>query len=756
MQTNNNFNLIDNLLEREEEIGNLEKILAKGLYQPFNSANSGSRKLLHGSQLEQVVQVKDAQMASITTGYEIQYGDYNSSKVVAENEYEVVAIISKFSFNPKLVYYTILADHKNKKFKIFETRKFEYTNETYGYEYNTSHMDCLEEGYVIPNGYIMRTSKSYDEFQNRQDGLEANCVYYNTEKNKEDSIIISESFSERAATSKLAYPKLMINSNDIPLNLYGNRSEYKSFPDVGEEVENCILCAVRRERNDEMEYTHTYEMLSKTIMSDDKITVNGYVYDIDIYVNDPENIKENIYNTQLYKYYMESIRFRSTLLNTVDNLKLQYPDYELDYDLDKMYYTFNELSKGAKYTKDRGKEFANISIEFHIVEFAPLSIGDKITNRYGGKGVVSHIYPDVLMPYNPETREYADIVINSDGCTNRENPGQIFEIHLNSASTQIVNMIYKLNLDNDTIIKWIYDFYHILSPKLATDFMNKISNYWESTEEMIDIYIQSIIDEGRISIALEPISECVNIDTLDRIYKQFPFIHDPYLYVPVQCSNGKYRRVKTKRPIPFGSIYMYRLKQHSEDKFSATSLSATNIRGLNTKSKANKEYRSMHGKTPIQFGYMESGDIANLGMEYLVEILMIHAVSPSAIELMEKALTGDPYNIDIKLDENSSNRNVEILNAYLTTCGLEFVFNKIRKNPQFAMRKITDSENYRDFITATQPFRKTYRKILSEEYLKQFDKEREFARNSEIPFAMLPFNHHLEKEIEELKEFGER
>ena len=54
-------------------------------------------------------------------------------------------------------------------------------------------------------------------------------------------------------------------------------------------------------------------------------------------------------------------------------------------------------------------------------------------------------------------------------------------------------------------------------------------------------------------------------------------------------SNGNYRFVKARRNIVVGKEYMFRLKQFAEEKFSATSLSATNIRGENTKSKANKK-----------------------------------------------------------------------------------------------------------------------------------------------------------------------
>ena len=134
------------------------------------------------------------------------------------------------------------------------------------------------------------------------------------------------------------------------------------------------------------------------------------------------------------------------------------------------------------------------------------------------------------------------------------------------------------------------------------------------------------------------------------------------------------------KPIVCGMKYVYRLKQYAEEKFSVTSLSATNIKNENSRSKANKQYKGLFTKTPIRFGEMETGDMSHLGMEAVIVNLMIHSTSPQARRLAEELLTGDPFNINIKLDESSTNRSVEILNAYFKAMGLRLVFEKIWKN----------------------------------------------------------------------------
>ena len=125
---------------------------------------------------------------------------------------------------------------------------------------------------------------------------------------------------------------------------------------------------------------------------------------------------------------------------------------------------------------------------------------------------------------------------------------------------------------------------------------------------------------------------------------------------------------------------MYRLKQVAEDKFSSTSLSATNIKNQNTKSKNSKAYKSLHSNTPIAMGTMEVDELARMGMEYVITFLMIHSVSPEGRRLCEEMLTGDPFDINISLNETSTNRSVEILNTYMKSKGLKLVFKKTRKD----------------------------------------------------------------------------
>lgn len=68
----------------------------------------------------------------------------------------------------------------------------------------------------------------------------------------------------------------------------------------------------------------------------------------------------------------------------------------------------------------------------YIREELPLQVGDKISNRHGGKGVISRILPDNEMPFFIDDKgktRHVDIILNPLGVLGRLNIGQLYELH---------------------------------------------------------------------------------------------------------------------------------------------------------------------------------------------------------------------------------------------------------------------------------------------------------------------------------------
>lgn len=656
--------IVDNRLnEREETLG-------KGLNQPFNITNSGSRKIMFGTHQEHRLSLMKAEPALVSTGYEKMFGEQSSAFHVVDKTKTVVAKIPKFSWIPEHHYFLIVVDEETKIVDVIERVSYKHSTESYGYLINNEYLDSCEIGNTFHAGTVFQKSQSFDDYNNRKDGVNLVTAYIACDGTMEDGIIISESAAEKLVSPLIKKAEIVINDNDIMLNIHGDKDNYKVIPDIGE-TNNHVLCALRRENKEDIFYTQSYDMLRKILMSDTVYTPEGEIIDIDIRCNNPANLRGSKYNSQLLKYYEESQRFAKDIVDTLDSIKAN--GYELSYNTNKLHYTCDMKINGAQYIKDR--PFSNIIMDVYLLDRNKISTGDKLSDRYGGKGVVSNIVPDEYMP-RLEDGTVVELIHNSSTCVGRENPGQLFELSVTHIGRAIQKYILLGALDLDQCVDMYIKYLTILSRELG-EYTDTILSHM--TDEERQMYMNSVCSDTGIMACLKPISESMTLDKLQELYNEFPWAKQEYTYSAIEGSDGSIRYVKSNRPMVIGKKYIYRLKQYAEEKFSVTSLSATNIRNENSRSKASKSYRAYYAKTPIKFGEMESGDMGHLGMEVVVTNLMIHSASPHARRLAEQLLTGDPFKIDIKLDDSASNRGVEILNAYLKAMGLRLVFTKILK-----------------------------------------------------------------------------
>lgn len=740
-------NFREEMQDAEERITEKEQILGKGLCQPFVDCNSGSRKLMFSIHIEQSLPLVEPQVPFVMTGYEQEYADRSSSIIKAESDYEVVGKISKFKNDPQRHYYLILRDLHTNNLSMIERKEYTYSTETYGYEYDTRILDNLDISYEVPKGEMLRKSTAFDDYINPASTTNLLATYVATDVTMEDSIWISESAQKKLSSRLYKKVTVNVNANDILLNLMGDENHYKSFPNVGESIKNGILCAVRREKAEESLFTQSVDMLQRILMSDDKYTPgdNGVVIDIDINCNNPDLLKEKYSNSQVLEIYNDHIRFIQEFVDTINKLMRVYglTAKNLDYKLGKMFYNFKRELRGTQF---RGqKVYDGVIIEFMIKEINAPSIGDKLANRYGGKGVIVKITPDDQMPRLTLTDEPIEVLINSSTCVNRENVGQWHELSLTHVGKCITDLARLGIFDTNEALMEIIKFLGFCSPKEAEDFTEVVNSL---SEEERDIYLQSVLDSGNIIMSIKPMTESMSLDMLANLYDAFPYVTQRRILVPMETSTGKMRFVPARRSGVVGHIAMYRLQQYAEEKHSVTALSSTNLRNENSRNKANKQYKAIHQATPVNFGDMEMGDLGHIGFEHVITMLMIHSVSPHARRLVEQIFTDDPYMVDIRLDENSSNRSAEILNAYLKAIGFKLIFEKRKKKliKPFTISPFTRIKG----PELTRPFTMLKGQSFSnpKEYFEWLDKCNEIAHTH--PFMYKPFWY--EDKVEESKD----
>ena len=569
-----------NLTERanliQKKLKSPEHMLGKGLLQPANNTNSGPRKIMQGIHKEQAIQLIKPEAPILMTGYENQYGKKSSYYITADRDYRVLAKIYK---NPTH-YWILIEDMDNKIVDCIERVGYDYITENYGYTLNNSYLDNLTEGSFIHKNDPIVMPSSFDSALNKCDGVNLTTIYLAIAKTTEDPIVLSQSAADKLKAALYSKIRIVINDNDIPLNLYGDDSNYKSFPDIGEYVKNGIFCAVRRERKDDAAlYAQSCEKLRQLMMSDETYisSDNGMVIDIDVYCNNIEKL-DVMYNSQIAKYYNLQMQFCKNMVATVNAFMKEHPKYTMSYEMQKIYTKCKNSINGVQFIKD--KVFNNIVIDVMVRAEKPISVGDKITDRYGGKGVISAILPDDIMPKYKRFGEYhtVDAIYNSSTIVNRENPGQSFETEITFIGEKIVEAISEIwpNIMNDDIgemVEWaedmVYRYLAILAPKEAEDYKSDVIDKYQNDLSIRKGYIMDIVNNGGIYVVMQPISSNMNIDVLRRLYAEFPWIEMDDIYVVQKDSTGKYRRIKARRKLVTGKKYIYRLKQLAKEKFSA-------------------------------------------------------------------------------------------------------------------------------------------------------------------------------------------
>lgn len=676
-----------------------ERILGVCLNQPNEPLNSSSRKLMFAIQSTHKLNLLNPEVPLLGTGYENQFGYHSSSYVESNSNWSVLFRINKFSNAPDQHYYLIVVNDQN-EMDIIERVSYYHSTETYGYLFNNNYLDSLNPGDVIPSGKVIKTSTAYDEYGNHMDGVNLNCCYMALSKNTEDPVIISESAAKKLAAPMIRKVEIIINDNDIPLNLYGNDSIYKIFPDIGEDIKDGIIAGVRKENKDESFFTQAISRLSSPMISDITYKLSGRVIDINVYSNkqpgDSEDDMYNCYEGQIEYYIGEDRRFCTEFLECMRNY-IDNSNYKKSYELSRMYSLCESKLNGVQYIKDKSV-FSNIYIEIFVYTENNIKVGDKLSNRHGGKGVVAAILPDNMMPRIVGSNKPADLVWNQATCPNRLNIAQLVEGSLNYISKNIIDYIDMHVLHAEECLELILEYLECLSPDYADSLRNYL-DFGMNDDDMLTVLGSFITEnEDGLYLSLKPVTECVAFDKLREIYNKFSWIHPKTLYVPIKGSNGQYRFVESNKPSIISSQYIYRMKQYAEEKHSANSLSSTNVRNENAKSRDSKMYMRTHSSTPIKMGEMESNILIHLGPEVYVTNLMLYSTSPQGRRDAEVLLTGDPYNIDVTLSDDARSRSVEKVNATLKTMGLAFRFRKIRKQKRPFTIKATKNSPFEKVV----------------------------------------------------------
>lgn len=674
--SNKYTNLVEILEQKEERFHGSDEICGMTLLG-FPSYTDSARSIMYTNHLKQRVVLKDTQFPRVFTNYCNIMGDNSSYNVRADADIEIVNIIQKFSKidsknQPYLIFYRNL---KTDEYDVIERFDVENLPEKYGFAYDNSVLDSLKVGDVVKEGDTLYHPTSYDEFGNYGFGRNVKFMYMVNDQNIEDAITVSESLAKSMISYEVEEVKVMINENNFLLNIYGdNEGHYKSFPDIGEKVKDKHLCTWRLINNSQLLFDLKSANTRKPLSSDTTYYIDGEIVDINIYSNKPrEEIVDSEFNGQVLEYLDMTIEFKQKVLDytqeLIDSGKKVSANIKTCNKNAREY-----LSPEYKFKDENNSVFSNIVIYFLVKRPVGLYKGQKLTGRYGNKGVTAKIIPDHMMPHL-ETGERVDIIFDTLGVINRLNVFQLFEQSITFITNRAREEIARLDNFKDKE-KLLFD----IIAKFNTEQSESVkADYKESCKTKADKeYYFDIIDKYGIFIHIPPFWQEKNLyDCLVDCYKTYG---DTWLkpYQAYFYQEDTDRWVPLGKPQPIGDMYVMKMKQSSKKGLSARSTGPINKRGVPEKTNDAKKHTDPYSRIPVRFGQQEyqiqiisipSEIIAKENMFYRSSIIGRRALGSELLEHYDGVTS-------IEMMPTMTNRNVEVLSAYMKPLGAGLQFSQ--------------------------------------------------------------------------------
>ena len=282
----------------------------------------------------------------------------------------------------------------------------------------------------------------------------------------------------------------------------------------------------------------------------------------------------------------------------------------------------------------QSKQSVSKVIKIQIAYKHHIKPGDKITGRYGNKGIVSQILPTEDMPYL-EDGTSVDIVLNPIGISSRMNIGQILETHLGWASLNISKQLKLIvnNNDKDLIHQnsksLLYSFYSSgKEQKTIEYYSNKNFDYLlKSFNKGLPVQTPSF--DSPLSVQIDDLLNLANLSSLGQSSLR-------------DGKTGEY----FDRKVTIGKIYALKLTHFVDNKIHARSIGPYNLISK----------QPLVGKAQLggqRFGEMEVWALQAYGAAYtLQEMLTIKSDSNAAKESLLHMITHDNTDFDTKIPQS--------------------------------------------------------------------------------------------------------
>lgn len=587
----------------------IELVGAPTNLNPWVGINSASRQQMQATHMKQRLVVAGVTKRRNQTGVEREFAKYTFAHRVPTNA-TVIAVIPKY---PKTIGFGSIKENPSTLviYEDFETKEighilldkyfFQHTSLGWKYKENAQAMSRLQHGANFGKGTVLADSPCVDNEGNYMYGIETNVAYMTIPGIIEDGFVVSDEYVQKLATTMLGVRNGSCGKTLFPLNLYGDENYYKPFPGPGDRIRDDGLVMAFRPLDVNLMTTdlHPRNLLSDRVDFEFDKTIYGEpgakVVDVDVLHDHNKRFHTTPtgMEAEMMRYVSAKDQFYTKILKTYRDLKRRRgAGLAIDTHFHGLVVeAIANFKDSSQFTVQRvlnkvPLDDFNISIKYAYTKVP--TIGYKITDTHGTKGVIVDIRPKADMPCNSEG-VHADVIKDPLSVIKRSNGGQIYEQWTNNASFQAAKRALSLPSWQDAFDE-LMRYYRAASPYM----------YYHCKEILNDdhkrkAHVEEVQKDG-IYLRIPPNSPNIGMQQVRDIEANHPSFIGPVTY---RGNSG--RMITTKRPVVIATKYMMLLDKTGED-WSAVSIAKRQHHGIVSQLSRADKYLGPNRESAVRFG----------------------------------------------------------------------------------------------------------------------------------------------------------
>lgn len=456
--------MVEPVFPEEQDLAIKEELVSLHAINPFLNECSASRCHMASTHLSQAVVIENGDEKIIQTGLEKQLGD-NTFSVKLEDDVKILSVIPRYtglSIEQEVVDTLLLVETVDGMLDYYIVPTNFKLDTTFGFPYKHSKvMSSIRTGVTLPKGTILADSPTKTDTGGYRFGVNANLCLVNLQETAEDGIIISERLSKKMTYNAYEEKYIEVRDDELLLNLYGTKDDYKPFPEIGETINDDSVLVVLRKMDEDIlpSILSANDLMSFDVMNDTAVyarSPGGVITDIKIYGG--INYKKKLLSgtgKYIEKYINAYNNYYKSILTAYESIKKEYmakyktTEVNLSKRLKELLVEAMSIDLGnhkkVTYTY-KNNPISKLILKFTIRYTLPVACNNKLSDFFGSKGVVVRVKPDNEMPYTEVDGErvIADIVMDPSSLVSRMNVGRLYEQYFNAISRKTQHILRKI------------------------------------------------------------------------------------------------------------------------------------------------------------------------------------------------------------------------------------------------------------------------------------------------------------------------